>query len=68
MQIKVNGEIRELAEGSSMLDLIRSLGLEERVMASALNMEIVKQDVWGTTLLKEGDTIELLDFVGGRVI
>ena len=65
MQIKVNGEMRELAEGSSMLDLIRSLGLEERVMASALNMEIVKQDVWGLTLLKEGDTIELLDFVGG---
>lgn len=65
MQIKVNGEIREVPEGSSMLDLIRSLGLEERVMASALNMEIVKQEAWGTTLLKEGDTIELLDFVGG---
>ncbi|AFV97138.1 MULTISPECIES: sulfur carrier protein ThiS [unclassified Sulfuricurvum] len=65
MQIKVNGEMREIAEGSSMLDLIRSLGLEERVMASALNMEIVKQDAWSSTLLKEGDTIELLDFVGG---
>ena len=65
MQIKVNGEIRDIAEGSSMLDLIRSLGVEERVMASALNMEIVKQDAWGATLLKEGDTIELLDFVGG---
>jgi sulfur carrier protein len=65
MQIKVNGEIREIAEGSSMLDLIRSLGVEERVMASALNMEIVKQDAWATTPLKEGDTIELLDFVGG---
>lgn len=65
MQIKVNGEIREMAEGSSMLDLIRSLGVEERVMASALNMEIVKKDAWETTLLKEGDTIELLDFVGG---
>lgn len=65
MQIKVNGEIREIAAESSMLDLIRSLGVEERVMASALNMEIVKQDAWGTTLLKEGDTIELLDFVGG---
>jgi len=48
-----------------MLDLIRSLGLEERVMASALNMEIVKQDKWGDAVLKEGDTIELLDFVGG---
>lgn len=65
MQIKVNGEIREIAAESSMLDLIRSLGVEDRVMASALNMEIVKQDAWGTTLLKEGDTIELLDFVGG---
>ncbi|MDD2779925.1 sulfur carrier protein ThiS [Sulfuricurvum sp.] len=65
MQIKVNGEMREMAEGSSMLDLIRSLGLEERVMASALNMEIVKQDGWKDARLKEGDTIELLDFVGG---
>ena len=65
MQIKVNGEMREIEEGSSMLDLIRSLGLEERVMASALNMEIVKQDAWGSAVLKEGDTIELLDFVGG---
>ncbi|DAB39398.1 MAG: thiamine biosynthesis protein ThiS [Sulfuricurvum sp. RIFOXYD2_FULL_44_160] len=65
MQIKVNGEVREVNEGSTMLDLIRSLGVEERVMASALNMEIVKQDAWGNTLLKEGDTIELLDFVGG---
>lgn len=65
MEIKVNGEMREIAEGSSMLDLIHSLGLEERVMASALNMEIVKQDAWEKAILKEGDTIELLDFVGG---
>lgn len=65
MQIKVNGELREVSPGSTMLDLIRSLGLEERVMASALNMEIVKQDKWGDAVLKEGDTIELLDFVGG---
>lgn len=65
MQVKVNGEMREMAEGSTMLDLIQSLGLEERVMASALNMEIVKKDAWNSALLSEGDTIELLDFVGG---
>lgn len=65
MQIKVNGELRELSEGSTMLDLIHSLGLEEKVMASALNMEIVRQDNWNSAVLKEGDTIELLDFVGG---
>ncbi len=65
MHIKVNGELRELSEGATMLDLIRSLGLEERVMASALNMEIVKQDKWGETVLGDGDSVELLDFVGG---
>lgn len=65
MEIKVNGEMREIAEGSTMLDLITSLGLQERVMASALNMEIVKQDSWDKAVLSEGDTIELLDFVGG---
>lgn len=65
MQIKVNGEMREVAEETTMLDLITSLGLAERVMASALNMEIVKQDAWDKAVLKEGDVIELLDFVGG---
>ena len=65
MNIKVNGEMREVAEGTTMLGLITSLGLTERVMASALNMEIVKQDAWDKAVLKEGDVIELLDFVGG---
>lgn len=65
MEIKVNGEIRDVSEGTTMLDLITSLELTERVMASALNMEIVKQDAWDKAVLKEGDVIELLDFVGG---
>ncbi|MBD3798355.1 MAG: sulfur carrier protein ThiS, partial [Epsilonproteobacteria bacterium] len=63
--IKVNGEMREVQEGTTMFDLISSLGLSERVMASALNMEIVKQDAWDKVVLHDGDTIELLDFVGG---
>jgi len=65
MNIKVNGEIRELNEGATLFDLIHSLGLEAKVMAAAVNMEIVKQDVWNSAVLKEGDVVELLDFVGG---
>jgi sulfur carrier protein len=34
-------------------------------MASAVNMEIVKQDSWATYKLCDGDKLELLDFVGG---
>lgn len=65
MQIKVNGEMRELAEGATLQELIRSLGLESKVMAAAVNMQIVKQDAWNSAVLHEGDTVELLDFVGG---
>lgn len=65
MRLKVNGEIREIQEGASLHDLIAQLGLVERVMAAALNMQIVKQDAWESTILEDGDTIELLDFVGG---
>jgi sulfur carrier protein len=65
MQIKVNGESKEMNEGATLHDVIHSLGLEERVMAAAVNMQIVKKDVWNSALLNDGDTIELLDFVGG---
>jgi sulfur carrier protein len=48
-----------------MQDLIAVLNLEGKVMAAAVNMNIVKQDNWGSHELKEGDKVELLDFVGG---
>lgn len=65
MKIKVNGEIREFPEATTLQMLIQSLGLESKVMAAAVNMEIVKQDAWDQAVLNDGDTIELLDFVGG---
>ena len=65
MLIKVNGESREFKEGATLYDVIHLLGLEERVMAAAVNMQIVKKDVWSSAVLNDGDSIELLDFVGG---
>lgn len=65
MEVKVNGEIRTFEDGTTLHDLIQSLGLEAKVMAAAVNMEIVKQDAWGKAVLNDGDTVELLDFVGG---
>jgi len=65
MKVKVNGEVQELNEGSTLHDIIHELGLEERVMAAALNMQIVKQESWNTAILNDNDTVELLDFVGG---
>jgi len=65
MNIKVNGEVKEYPENLTLDKLIDDLGIKDKVMASAVNMEIVKKDNWSSCILKDGDIIELLDFVGG---
>lgn len=65
MTIIVNGQERTIKEGATLLDLLKALELEGKVMAAAVNMEIVKQDSWDKHRLQKNDKLELLDFVGG---
>ncbi|MEN8302451.1 MAG: sulfur carrier protein ThiS [Campylobacterota bacterium] len=65
MKIVVNGENREFKSESTLLEILKELSLEGKVMAAAVNMEIVKQDSWNSYKLNDGDKLELLDFVGG---
>ncbi len=65
MKVIINGEEKEFSENTTLLELLKQLSLEGKVMAAAVNMEIVKQDSWDKYRLKEGDKLELLDFVGG---
>ena len=65
MKIAVNGEEREFNEGITLSEVLKELSLEGKVMAAAVNMDIVKQDTWDTYLVKNNDKLELLDFVGG---
>ncbi len=65
MTIIVNGESKEIAQGTTITKLIDSLGVKVQVMAAAVNMEIVKKDKWDTHLLNKNDKVELLHFVGG---
>ena len=65
MKIIVNGQEKEFNEGSTLEALLKELSLDGKVMAAAVNMDIVKQDSWGKHILVDGDKLELLDFVGG---
>jgi len=65
MKITVNGEVKEVVQGTTLAQLIDELGIGEKVMAAAVNMEIVKKERWNEHPLQEGDRIELLHFVGG---
>ncbi len=65
MTLVLNGETIDIADGITLFELIMSKGIEEKVMAAAVNMEIVKKEDWKTRILKEGEKVELLQFVGG---
>ena len=65
MKIIVNGQEREFNEDITLQEVLKALSLEGKVMAAAVNMNIVKQDQWQQYIVHEGDKLELLDFVGG---
>ncbi|WP_457593272.1 sulfur carrier protein ThiS [Hydrogenimonas sp.] len=65
MKIIVNGEKKEFEEGMSLAQIMGRLGISEKVMAAAVNMEVVKKEEWERFSPKEGDRVELLQFVGG---
>ncbi len=65
MEIIVNGERKNFAENATLFELISDLKIEDKVMASAVNMEIVKKENWKNFKLKSGDKVATSNFVGG---
>jgi len=65
MKLIINGENKEFDEKFSLQEIITNLQIEDKVMAAAVNMEIVKKDNWKDFIPKDEDKIELLQFVGG---
>jgi sulfur carrier protein len=64
MTIHVNGEPREVAEGTTLRSLIEQSKLTPDKVAIELNRRLVRSDKYDTPL-KEGDQIEIVTFVGG---
>ena len=65
MQIQVNGERRELKDESRLSDLLKELSLAPERVAVELNHQVVRRNEWPNTILKEGDRLEIVHFVGG---
>jgi thiamine biosynthesis protein ThiS len=65
LRIRVNGEIRELQEDMTLGDLVRQLSLAPERLAIELNREVVRRAAWPETRMREGDTVEIVHFVGG---
>lgn len=66
MNVSVNGDAREVAQGATIEEVVRSLGAgAELGVAVAVNGEVVPKKNWAEATLNEGDRVEVLRAIGG---
>ena len=65
IEVVVNGQKMEFSKGSTIEDILEKLQIRDKVMAAAVNLEVVKEENWKNFTPKNGDKIEFLQFVGG---
>lgn len=65
MNIYLNGEKKEVPENLTVVRLLEFLKIQQQRVAVELNQEIVKKDRYGITAIKEGDSLEVVSFMGG---
>ncbi len=65
MNVRVNGETRQLQEPCTLAQLIETLGLADKRIAVEVNHEIIPRSRYATHLLAEGDKIEVVHAIGG---
>ncbi|MEV0680896.1 sulfur carrier protein ThiS [Actinosynnema sp. NPDC050436] len=65
MKARVNGEQRELADGSTVATVLDLLGAPPSGVAVALDGEVVPRAAWASTPVPDGSAVEVLTAVQG---
>jgi thiamine biosynthesis protein ThiS len=64
MNVKVNGQDRDLTEGTTLRELVGQFNLVPEKVAIELNRRLVRSERYDQPLA-DGDQIEIVTFVGG---
>ncbi len=65
MKIVLNGEEREIAPATSLLQLLELAGYAQRRVAIEINREIVPRSRHASRLLQPDDRVEIVHAIGG---
>jgi thiamine biosynthesis protein ThiS len=65
MTIKLNGDPHEVPAPLSVGALLAQLDIDERRVAVELNLNVLKKSAYHSSIIKDGDEIEIVNFVGG---
>lgn len=65
VKLQVNGEVKSCEANLTLPIFLEKLGMNPRLVAVEYNGEILHRQFWETTLIKEGDRLEVVTIVGG---
>lgn len=65
MLITLNGEPHEIDRPLTVADLLTTLAIDARRVAVEHNLTILKRGTFADTVVREGDRVEIVNFVGG---
>jgi len=65
MEIRLNGKVRDVADGITVRRLLDQLGLQPLRVAVQRNLDIIKRDRYEEVVLQPGDIIEILTVMAG---
>lgn len=65
INVRLNGQDRTLPAGRTVTELLQSLELRPELVVVERNREILDRARYHETRVEDGDTLELVHFVGG---
>jgi thiamine biosynthesis protein ThiS len=65
MTIRLNGDPYDLPGPTTVTALLERLQIDHRRVAVEVNLTVLKRAAFESTSIKEGDEVEIVNFVGG---
>ena len=65
IKIRVNGKLKSIPDNYKISNLVKELKIPLKKVAIELNQEIIDKKKINKIILKKGDKIEIVHFIGG---
>ena len=65
MQIRLNGDPVEVAGPLTVIELLSRFEIDPRRVAVEHNLNVLKRAAYADTIVRDGDRVEIVNFVGG---
>ena len=64
-KIQLNGDFYEVIKGTNLNELLNKLKIQKNKVAIEVNGEIVEKKKYPNLILRKGDKVEIVKFIGG---